>query len=335
VFLTLQGVVNPPQNQILIGQRLRATVNFDGLTTTGINRFTWDVSGGSPFINYVPGPFVNNQPATLTVYEPWQQVVHERDSVEDPYPTSDSVSTCFSGADKGATISCHVVIQSPALDFTVVKSVALDHPNLKSDQAQIVGDMTLLPTNINPNSYKLQLPAPATTGAQYFYWAETPSGYYETYNQGTGRFCAVQLVTDTGTLTLIDNSIVNLAAYQEKCLDGAYPYQSVSTDWAPAVSAPESPSLWRHLDDDPFNGVNALVKELNFHSDFEIYILYDAPNNGVGRLDVPLWKKVWHARGIATSHSPQPWTSTDDSGSDGVQLYPVHPRWRYIWAPGP
>lgn len=322
VRITYAGVLdaNDPNTQrLLIGQKLRATVDLGGLATSGQNTFTWNIAGGQPFTDYVPGPLTDGANNTETVYTTWAETIHHTTSV------TDNVTTAFAGEDSDAVVSCRVVTLSPAFDITVSKKLKIDHPILDKDILPVIGTFKLTPNTSSPSTLVLLLSTGAD-GWSYRYWASTPAPYRP---QGLGRFCGVQLVTDTGTATLQVGGTVNLAYYTETCLDGGYPYPLGNSAWQPAGDAPPNPSMYRFFLDRPFNSVDYL-SEIVEHSDFEDYVMYEPPANGVGVLNVPLWVLPWHAYGTATQGTP--WVFDDSSGAaPAVTTYPLHPRWTHLW----
>lgn len=333
VRIRFAGVLDPNNNKkMLIGQTLRTTVDLGGLQTTGNNTFTWDISGGAPFTNYVP--------STPSVYTGWSSTVITTVS------TSTSVNSCFAQAPK-ATVTCSVATTLPSLVISLKDSVALVAPTL-SHTAEPIGTMRLLTNNspdiVNPTDFRLwgaNYPGFKTWGVYYNYCVETPAEFLP---GDTGLFCAAQLVTDSSSYT--DAGGVVGPPITGEGLDRSYPYPGTQTNWTGATRHvnPDATLNWRWFSDRPgFEGrdpnpphavipllqLDPTLVSLSCDQSFKLYIMYDGPDNGIGHLNVPLRLVRWHAIGTATVGNP--WTYSDGGSTiDSTTDITTHPMWTQV-----
>ncbi|MBV6490018.1 MAG: hypothetical protein CNCCGFBP_00408 [Fimbriimonadaceae bacterium] len=316
--IRLVGVQNPVvDKRLLIGQKLRATVDLGGLPVTGATQFSWDVKGGAPFLSYTAS-------IDAASYVGWSATSEPTGSIN--FHLARPQST---------TISCSIQLGSPDMVLNLEESALAEAP-VRFHEIQSIGQMTLLRNNgnqsyvvdpVNPDSFALwgaTYPPNILWGMFYDLWVETTAPFAP---PDYGNFAFVQLMENR-------SSYVDASGLHEHApgwgLDSVYPHSPPG--WVAAVSHQASGgSRWALFSDKPgFHNIEGAT-QLNQDADFRLYDFYVPPDNAAGTSAVvPLHLLTWRAKGTASWSGAQ-WEAVDTGSALGTMLsYPLHPIWTQV-----
>ncbi len=346
IRLNLVGIVSPTDKRILIGQKLRATVDLDGLEVSGQTRYTWNVKGGGPFTSYTVSYSAGNPnaqppipPSSNATYVGWSS-----------HTEFTGTMSVYLAQPQGVTISCNVETVSPPLVF-VVKEELSSVPPERFHQVQTIGTMQLLRQTgaqdyivdaSTPDTFALwgaqyQYPPPVglkTWGMFYDLWVETPQPFAP---PDYGDFAFVQLVNNQSSYVDTNGNVTSHPPGWG--LDKDYPHNPPG--WVEALphTQPDGSTRWAVFSDKPgidpiatYNPYTPLVNSVTIIAVFKLFDYYVPPNSAAGASNpVPLHKLEWKARGWAAWSGSQ-WTKADNGSSLGASVtYPPHPEWNRVW----
>jgi hypothetical protein len=313
VRLRLVGVIDPVKDKrILLGQKLRASVDLGGFTTNGQQRYTWDVKGGAPFISYTAG--------TPTTYAGWA-------------PHSEftgNTAMHFRTPSKSVEVFCEVQITEPALTFDLSQDLSPESPN-RFHNRQDIGDMTLLPNDTSPDKFRLfgaTYPGLNPWGMFWDYWVETPSYY----GLDVGRWAFVQLVMDESTVTYGQNTSY-IQTTRGWALDHSFPHP-YRLGGGPWFSASGFTNVYKVHSDRP--GVDFLTTptfdSLSIDMMLDAYTVYSPPDSAAGTSAyVYLVRQRWIANGACAPGVPR-WSFSDTGSAfvGGPEDHPRHAMWSQV-----
>lgn len=333
VRINLIGVKNPLNDKrLLIGQQLKATLDFGPEFSPGINpvTYTYTVSAGNPFRNFTATQ-------SETTYVPFIPAASQSPILE----------IFFAKKEAYATITCSVSIPNMSIAFNTNVNVIPEAPLVIENQADF-GEFQYTdanaPNSINPIWFRLfgalitGSGGPWVMGIGEVVSVTTPPQHV--YNSNYGSYGWSQTF-DTWTVVNEDGAGWSADPPLGHYLDVSHPYPSAGLFPAngPQLIDATHPSFFR---DTPGFYVAPLPiyflsYEASYDCEFHLFVMYTPPPRfpGIPVAEVPLRKRVWTGAGsfswsLQFGFGP----SSDSSDFGDVTSFPSHPFWSQLWSGG-
>lgn len=299
IRVAFQGVLDyPTDNRIMIGRPLAASLDLGGVPIGSGATYSWSVSGGNPFSDYVIDDY-SGVPWSLGDVIPVGSITT---------PTID-YGVYFREPDDEFTVSCTFYWPTIGESVTVQSNGATEGPiNLAFGATPHI--VTLHGGGVMFGEWPIS--APHIPGIKFQASVETPE---EFQNWGPGHAYFVQFITPHRQVdgeVPYDDRYALPALNGKFGLDGRFPYREMVFD----------------ADGAPFSNYDSPVESVKVSGtyvldSFLVYLMYEPPGFGAKPVCIKALNWFWEAE----THAPS-WTLTSDKGWDYEEgEYSDQPEW--------